>query len=172
LAWCRGGDGLGGEDGAVELPVAAVPLLDRTRIGRWGVAVAAVNLVLCALAPTSYLWHCATGAHQPSMGWAPPIRAQVKGPVSRWADWWRSIPTVIAVERVCVGRLCADETRHTINKPKNTAHSESLVERIYVPQIASRHNHPIGHLPIELLQYLNGLSFLPSSRRELNELAR
>jgi hypothetical protein len=65
---------------------------DRLGLGRWVVAVA-VNLTLCALAPTSYLWRCATGAHQPSMGWAPPIRAQVKGPVSRWANWWRSIPT-------------------------------------------------------------------------------
>jgi hypothetical protein len=27
--------------------------------------VAASNLVACALAPTSYLWHCVTGAHQP-----------------------------------------------------------------------------------------------------------
>jgi hypothetical protein len=42
---------------------------------------------------TSYLWRCATGAHQPFMGWAPPIRAQVKGPVGHWASWWRSIPT-------------------------------------------------------------------------------
>ena len=29
---------------------------------------------------------CATGAHQPSTGWAPPIRAQVKARLVRWAQ--------------------------------------------------------------------------------------
>jgi hypothetical protein len=38
---------------------------DRIRVLRWGPVAAVVNLILCALAPTSYLWCCATGAHQP-----------------------------------------------------------------------------------------------------------
>ena len=35
---------------------------------------------------TSLLWGCATGAHQPSMGWASPIRARVKVHLVRWAQ--------------------------------------------------------------------------------------
>jgi hypothetical protein len=56
--WSSGGDG------AVELPIAAAPPLDRTR-DRGGVVTVAVNLILCVLAPTSYLWRCRTWAHQP-----------------------------------------------------------------------------------------------------------
>ena len=46
--------------------------------------VAAANLVPCAAGPHLLLWGCATGAHQPSMGWAPPIRARVKVHLVRW----------------------------------------------------------------------------------------
>ena len=35
---------------------------------------------------TSLLWGCAMGGHQPSMGWAPPIRARVKVHLVRWAQ--------------------------------------------------------------------------------------
>ena len=48
--------------------------------------VAAANLVPCAAGPHLLLWGCATGAHQPSMGWAPPIRARVKVHLVRWAQ--------------------------------------------------------------------------------------
>ena len=44
---------------------------------------------------TSLLWGCATGAHQPSMGWAPPIRARVKVHLVRWAQM-KEINTNIA----------------------------------------------------------------------------
>ena len=30
--------------------------------------------------------YCATGAHQPSTGWAPPIRVRVKACLVRWAQ--------------------------------------------------------------------------------------
>ena len=36
---------------------------------------------------------CATGAHQPRLGLGPRSGRKVKGPVGRWANWWRSIPT-------------------------------------------------------------------------------
>jgi hypothetical protein len=32
------------------------------------VVTVALNLLVCTLVPTSYLWHCATEAHQPCIG--------------------------------------------------------------------------------------------------------
>jgi hypothetical protein len=53
------------------------------------VAAAATNLVPCVVMPSRppplFIWHSVTGAHQP-LGWAPPIRARVKAPLSRWAQ--------------------------------------------------------------------------------------
>ena len=42
--------------------------------------MAAINLVIYAPAPTSVYIARVTGAHQPWFGWAPPIRARVRGP--------------------------------------------------------------------------------------------
>ena len=33
------------------------------------------------------------------LGWASPIRTRVKGPVGRWANWWRSIQQYMAAAR-------------------------------------------------------------------------
>ena len=64
------------------------PLSRSVRVREWSVGrlVAQGNLVPCALAPTYLLWCCATGAHQPWSGWAPPIRARIQVP-----NWPRSI---------------------------------------------------------------------------------
>jgi len=42
----------------------------------------------CATDPHLFLLYvcCTTGAHQPSTGWAPPIRARVKARLVRWAQ--------------------------------------------------------------------------------------
>jgi hypothetical protein len=55
---------MGRGSGEVVLPVTAALPLDQTRDGG-GAVVVVVNLIPCVLAPTSYLWRCATGAHQP-----------------------------------------------------------------------------------------------------------
>ena len=54
------------------------------------------------LVPTSSLQHCATGAHQPCLGWTPPIRAWVKGPMSRWAHWWRDQPNILPLDLIII----------------------------------------------------------------------
>ena len=48
----------------------------------------ATNFGLCAPDPHLFFLYvcCATGAHQPSTGWAPPIRAGVKARLVRWAQ--------------------------------------------------------------------------------------
>jgi hypothetical protein len=45
-----------------------------------------VNLILRTVGPHLYLLRSATGARQPWMGWAPPIRARGQGPSGRWAS--------------------------------------------------------------------------------------
>ena len=69
----------------VALPAAAAPLSDRVRVLRWG-TVAAANLVSRAAGPHLPFMGLCDGAHQPSMGWAPPIRARVKVYLVRWAQ--------------------------------------------------------------------------------------
>ena len=82
-------------DGAspVELPVATAPPLDRSRFGRWGTLAAANLIIKCRSPHLLYIWHCATGAHQPSTGLDIPDQDASQGPSCRWANWWRSILT-------------------------------------------------------------------------------
>ena len=40
-----------------------------------------------------YIWHCATGAHQPSIGLGVPDQDASQGPSCHWTNWWRSILT-------------------------------------------------------------------------------
>jgi hypothetical protein len=83
---CRGR--CGGEDtGAAGggFTSAASPLSIGLGLGWWG-TVAAVNLVSRVVVPTSYLWRCATGAHQPPIGLGSPDQGAVKGPVGLWAN--------------------------------------------------------------------------------------
>ena len=66
---------------AVVLPVACSTPLNRSRVGiEVGHLAAQGNLVLCVPAPTSLLWCCAMGGHQPWSGWAPPIRTWIQVP--------------------------------------------------------------------------------------------
>jgi hypothetical protein len=48
--------------------------------------VTAVNLMSCAAGPHLSFMGLRDGAHQTSMGWAPPIRAGVKVHLVRWAQ--------------------------------------------------------------------------------------
>jgi hypothetical protein len=73
----------------VGFPSAAAPLSIGLGLGRWGVAEAE-NLVSRAVVPTCYLWRCATGARQPSVGLGSPDQGAVKGSVGLWANRWRS----------------------------------------------------------------------------------
>jgi len=81
-------------------PLLQRPLVDRLRVSVGEGVGGAVNLVPCAPAPHPYLlWHCATGAHQPEEGWAPPIRARgedrVGAGLCRWAKAQSEINTNI-----------------------------------------------------------------------------
>ena len=68
-------------------------LLDRSRFRTVGIVVA-TNLVSSAAVPTSSIYGTARrGPTSHLLGWASPIRTRVKGPVRRWANWWRSILT-------------------------------------------------------------------------------
>ena len=83
---------------AVRLPelVAAsrrfsASLSDRSRVRTVGI-VAATNLVSQASNPTSLFYMALHDGGPPAvLGWTSPIRTQVKDPVGRWANWWRSI---------------------------------------------------------------------------------
>jgi len=98
----RRGTGVGEDDGGLmqrwqmsrpvatpsrwRFPSLSAPPSDRSRFWTVGTVAVAANLVLCAAGPHLLLWGCATGAHQPSMGWAPPIRARVRVHLVRWAQ--------------------------------------------------------------------------------------
>ena len=58
------------------------------RLGFLLVGQKAMIFGLYATDPHLFLLYvcCATGAHQPSTGWAPPIRARVKARLVRWAQ--------------------------------------------------------------------------------------
>ena len=66
------------------------PLLQHIpdRLGFLLVGQRATIFGLCATDPHLFLLYvyCATGAHQPSTGWAPPIRVRVKACLVRWAQ--------------------------------------------------------------------------------------
>ena len=71
----------------------SAPSLDWIRVRTMGI-VAATNLVTSAAVPTSSIYSTARrGPTSHLLGWASPIRTRVKGPVRRWANWWRSILT-------------------------------------------------------------------------------
>ena len=59
--------------------------------------VAAINLVSRAPAPTSVYIARVTGAHQPWFGWAPPIRARVRGPFDPLGSNGREINLTVAL---------------------------------------------------------------------------
>jgi len=83
------GAGAGGDFPSLSAP----PSLDRVRVWMVG-TVAAANLVSSAAVPTSSIYGTARrGPTSRLLGWASPIRTRVKGPVRRWANWWRSILT-------------------------------------------------------------------------------
>ena len=72
-------------DGAspVELPVAAVPLWIGLGLGLWGGGCGELRVV-CRSPHLLYIWHCATGAHQPSIGLGVPDQDASQGWPSRW----------------------------------------------------------------------------------------
>ena len=97
----RRGTGVGEDDGGLmqrwqmSRPVATpsrwrFPSLSAhpDRLGFLLVGLKATNFGLGATDPHLFLLYvcCATGAHQPSTGWAPPIRTRVKARLVRWAQ--------------------------------------------------------------------------------------
>jgi len=89
-----------GDDVAVRLPglVAAsrrfsASLSDRSRVRTVGNSGGGEPRVLCHSPHLLYIWHCATGANQPSIGLGVPDQDVSQGPSCRWANWWRSILT-------------------------------------------------------------------------------
>ena len=76
----------------VELPAAAASLSDRVRVLRWGIVTAGEPRILSRQSPPP-LYRLRDGG-PPASSWAGPRSGRkVKGPVGRWANWWRSIPT-------------------------------------------------------------------------------
>ena len=71
----------------VDLPVA--PALSLDRLGFRAVEEgfgATVNFVMRAPVPPHLIYMALCNrAHQPSKGWAPPIRALIKGLIAHWA---------------------------------------------------------------------------------------
>ena len=68
----------------VELPVATVPPLDRSRVWTVGNSDGGQSHVTCRSPHLLYIWHCATGAHQPSIGLGVPDQDASQGWPSRW----------------------------------------------------------------------------------------
>ena len=81
-AWRRGGG----------LPVASVPRVDRVATRVFG-GVTEQRRTSCRAMNATFLFYMALrdGGPPAVLGWASPIRTRVKGPVGRWANWWRSI---------------------------------------------------------------------------------
>ena len=69
-------------DGAspVELPVATAPPLDRSRVWTVGNSDGGKPHDLCHSSHLLYIWHCATGAHQPYIGLGVPDQDASQGP--------------------------------------------------------------------------------------------
>ena len=82
----RGGAG-GGFPSLQHLP------LDRTRVRTVGHCGGDESHDQCRSPHLLYIWHCATGAHRPSIGLGVPDQDASQGPSCRWANWWRSILT-------------------------------------------------------------------------------
>ena len=78
------------------LPVTTAKTLDQQGVSV-GI-VAAINLVSRVSTLTSVYIARVTGAHQPWFGWAPPIRARVKGPSSRWARSGGDQPNILPLD--------------------------------------------------------------------------
>jgi len=68
----------------VELPVATAPPLDRSRVWTVGNSDGGQPRVTCHSPHLLYIWHCATGAHQPSIGLGVPDQDASQGWPSRW----------------------------------------------------------------------------------------
>ena len=57
---------------------------------RWGKLVGGEPRALSCQSPSCLYGATRWGPTSLILGWALPIRARVKGPVDRWANWWRS----------------------------------------------------------------------------------
>ena len=74
--------------------LSAPPSLDRVRVWMVGTVVAAGEpRDQCRSPHLLYIYTARRGPTSHLLGWASPIRTRVKGPVRRWANWWRSILT-------------------------------------------------------------------------------
>mmetsp|Transcript_15533 Transcript_15533/g.43465 ORF Transcript_15533/g.43465 Transcript_15533/m.43465 type:complete len:247 (+) Transcript_15533:180-920(+) len=67
---------------------------------------------------------------------------------------------VCQVERVGVLGLSHHHAGDTVNKAEVLGHLEALVEGVDVAEVAARDDDPLGHLPVKLLQDLDGRSLL------------
>lgn len=56
--------------------------------------------------------------------------------------------------------LGAHKPRHPVSQSQVVAHLEALVEGVDVAQVAPGDDHPVGHLPVELLADLDGSCLL------------
>jgi len=102
-----------------------------------------VPLVLISL-----LWSCATGAHQPSMGWAPPIRARVKVHLVRWAQMVEINTNILPLDLIlsfnlsqsllCTFFILCLLTPSRISAYEHASSSRSIADRL------NSYNTPLG----------------------------
>lgn len=59
------------------------------------------------------------------------------------------------VSRRVISHLRDDHARDAVYEAELLAHLEALEEGVHVAEVAARDDHPVGHLPVELLQDLN-----------------
>ena len=107
------------------------------------------NLVSRATNPTSLFYMALRDGGPPAMlGWASPIRTRVKGPVGRWANWWRSTLTFSPLISSCLFTylnlyfqhffiLCLP-TPSRISAYEHASSSRSITDRL------NSYNTPLG----------------------------
>ena len=87
VRWCRSALGGDGRSSGRRRVAGDVDVDDGPVQGR-----RTSHLVCRATNPTSLFYMALRDGGPPAvLGWASPIKTRVKGPVGRWANWWRSI---------------------------------------------------------------------------------
>jgi len=97
---------------------------------------------------TSLLWGCATGAHKPSMGWAPPIRARVKVHLVRWVQMEEINTNILPLDLILSFNLSQSllspflilylPTPSRISAYEHASSSQSITDRL------NSYNTPLG----------------------------
>jgi hypothetical protein len=83
---------------SVEHPVASAPPSRSARVLQWGLQWRWRTSLSEPVAPTPSYSAAQQGATSLLTGWASPIRTRVKGPMGRWAHWWRDQSNILPLD--------------------------------------------------------------------------